>query len=75
LEKQNKVKKTNEYNQKIVSEFISVFTSLNNRDPMESEIIDNLKDRIDVETIKKILNENKLSLFININNDSADNSV
>jgi hypothetical protein len=75
LEKQNKVKKTNEYNQKIISEFINVFTSLNNRDPMESEIIDNLKDRIDLEIIKKILNENKSSISININNDSADNSV
>ena len=75
LEKQNKLKKTNEYNHKIVSEFINVFTSLNNRDPMESEIVDNLKDRIDVETIKKILNENKSSLSININNDYADNSV
>ena len=42
---------------------------------MDSEIIDNLKDRIDVETIKKILNENKSSLSININNDYADNSV
>jgi predicted RNase H-related nuclease YkuK (DUF458 family) len=37
---------------------------------MESEIVDNLKDRIDVETIKKILNENKSSLSININTDS-----
>jgi len=46
LEKQNKLKKTNEYNQKIISEFINVFTNLNNREPMESEIIDNLKDRI-----------------------------
>ena len=75
LEKQNKLKKTNEYNQKIVAEFINVFTSLNNREPMESETIDNLKDRIDVETIKKILNENKSSLVININNDSQDNPV
>ena len=75
LEKQNKVKKTNEYNQKIVSEFINVFTNLNNRDPMESEVIDNLKDRIDAETIKKFLYENKSSMAITINNDSEDNSV
>jgi predicted unusual protein kinase regulating ubiquinone biosynthesis (AarF/ABC1/UbiB family) len=75
LEKQNKIKKTNEYNNRIIYEFISVFTSLNNRDPMESEIIDNLKDRIDTETIKKILNENKSSLSVNINTDSGENSV
>ena len=42
---------------------------------MESEIVDNLKDRIDVEIIKKFLNENKSSLSININNNSADNYV
>ena len=75
LEKQNKLKKTNEYNQKILSEFINVFTNLNNREPMDSEIIDNLKDRIDVETIKKFLTENKKQLEIIINNDSEDNLV
>jgi hypothetical protein len=42
---------------------------------METEIIDNLKDRIDAETIKKFLYENKSSLVITINNDSEDNSV
>jgi len=75
LEKQNKVKKTNEYNQKIVSEFITVFTNLNNREPMESEVIDNLKDRIDAETIKKFLYENKSTLAITIKSESEDNSV
>ena len=75
LEKQNKLKKNNEYNQKIISEFINVFTNLNNRDPMESEIIDNLKDRIDAEIIKTFLYENKSSLSITIKGDSEDNSV
>jgi len=75
LEKQNKLKKNNEYNQKIISEFITVFTNLNNREPMESEVIDNLKDRIDAETIKKFLYENKSSLVITIKGESEDNSV
>ena len=74
LEKQNRIKKTFEYNQKILSEFINVFNNLNNREPMESEIIDNLKDRIDVETIKKLLNENKSHIVININNDYDEKS-
>ena len=74
LEKQNRIKKTIEYNQKILSEFINVFNNLNNREPMESEIIDNLKDRIDVETIKKLLNENKSHIVININNDYDEKS-
>lgn len=72
LEKQNKLKKTNEYNQKIISEFINVFINLNNREPIESEVIDNLKDKIDVEIIKKFLNENKSDL-ITVNKDSDDN--
>ena len=73
LEKQNKLKKTNEYNQKIISEFINVFTNLNNREPMESEIIDNLKDRIEVEIIKRLLTENKSHIIITINDDSQEN--
>jgi len=72
LEKQNKLKKTNEYNQKIISEFINVFTNLNNREPMESEIIDNLKDRIEIETIKKILTENKTQIEITIHDESEE---
>ena len=70
LEKQNKLKKTNDYNQKIISEFISIFINLNNRGPMDSEVIDNLKDRIDAETIKKFLHENK-----SITNSNDDNDI
>ena len=75
LEKQNKLKKTNEYNKKILSEFITIFSNLNNREPMETEIIDNLKDRINVETIKKLLTENKRYLEITTNDNSDDNFV
>jgi hypothetical protein len=46
-------------NKKSVNDFIEVFTNLNNREPMENEILDNLKDKIDIVTIKKILDENK----------------
>jgi len=69
LEKENKLKKTNRYNQKIISEFINTFINLNNRDPMESEVIDNLKDRIDTTTIKKILYENKSTTKSNDDNE------
>lgn len=67
LEKQFKTKKTNEYNSKLVTDFINVFINLNNRDPMESEVIDNLKDKIDVDTIKTIFSENKALLKTNEN--------
>ena len=75
LEKQFKTKKTNEYNLKLVTDFINVFISLNNRDPMESEVIDNLKDKIDIETIKKLFTENKVFLNIKYDDDSEFISV
>jgi hypothetical protein len=55
--KKNKIKKENEENKKTVNDFINLFNNLNNREPMESEIIDNLKDKIDIETIQKIIDE------------------
>ena len=67
LMKQNKIRKQNELDRKIVSDFIILFNNLNNREPMESEIIDNLKEKIDVNTIKKIIEQNKtLSVKINV---------
>jgi hypothetical protein len=65
--KQNKIRKKNELDKKIVSDFIILFNNLNNREPMETEIIDNLKEKIDVKTIKKIIEENKtFSVKINV---------
>lgn len=59
LIKQNKIKRQQELNKKTVNDFIKVFNNLNNREPMESEIIDNLKDKMDVSTIKKFIDQNK----------------
>ena len=67
LIKQNKIKKQNELNNKIVNDFIILFTNLNNREPMESEIFDNLKEKIDVNSIKKILEQNKTLSSLKIN--------
>ncbi len=67
LIRQNKVKKQNEFNKKIVTDFINLFISLNNREPFETEIIDNLKDKIEPVIIKKIIDENKtMTIKINI---------
>lgn len=75
MDKQNKIKKANESNNKAVSDFINLFISLNNREPMESEIFDNLKDKIDVNTIKKIIDDNHfLNIKINIDNDDYTNN-
>jgi predicted unusual protein kinase regulating ubiquinone biosynthesis (AarF/ABC1/UbiB family) len=66
LDKQNKLKRTNESNRKMVLDFINLFVSLNNREPMETEIIDNLKEKIEVNIIKKIIEDNKF-LTVKIN--------
>lgn len=67
LIKQNKIKKQNELDKKIVTDFIILFNNLNNREPMETEIIDNLKDKIDINKIKTIIDQNKtLSIKINV---------
>lgn len=49
----NKQKKQIELNNKIVIDFVELFRNLNNREPMETEIMDNLKDKVDITTIKK----------------------
>lgn len=74
LLKQNKIKKQNETNKKIIEDFISMFNNLNNREPMDTEILDNLKDKIDVTIIKKFIDENKY-LSLKITNYSDINSI
>ena len=72
LEKQNKLKKIIETNNKILSDFITLFYDLNNRQPMESEIIDNLKDKIEMSKLKKMLEDkNVLNLQINVEDDNS----
>jgi hypothetical protein len=59
--KENKMKKKEENNYKEVNDFITFFIKINNRDPMESEIFDNLKDKMDLMTIKNIIEQIKVS--------------
>jgi len=42
-----------------VKDFIVSFINLNNREPMNSEIIDNLRDKIDIPILQKIIDEQK----------------
>jgi len=72
LSKYNKIKRAHEKNNKIIKDFVDSFVSLNNRDPMESEIIDNLKDKIDINKIKKLL-ENGRTLNIKNNSTNYEN--
>jgi len=74
LIKQNKIRKIKEKNSKLIKDFITSFINLNNREPMETEIIDNLKDKLDINSIKKILEDSKLQIFRTSENDGV-NSV
>ena len=57
--KELKIRKTIENNNQIVNDFIASFTSLNNREPLETEILDNLRDKMNVKTLEKIIEKNK----------------
>lgn len=59
-------------NLKIVIDFIDLFKNLNNREPLESEIIDNLKDKISSEIIRSVLNKNNLITLKNISFDNVE---
>jgi hypothetical protein len=50
-----KKKALEEKNKLLTKNFQKTFFNLNNREPMENEIIDNLSEHIDSETLKQIL--------------------
>ena len=52
-------KKLEERNNKIVSDFKTTFYRINNRDALDSEIIDNLKDKMDMPILLKIIESQK----------------
>jgi hypothetical protein len=54
----NKKKKINEQNETTFNNFKNTFFDLHNRDPLENEIIDNLNDKIDEETLQKLIKKN-----------------
>jgi hypothetical protein len=47
-------------NQKRVEDFHNLFVQLNNREPMDNEIIDNLKNDIALDVLEKIIENNKI---------------
>jgi hypothetical protein len=71
LAKKYKIKKQNEMNKKLLNDFIVIFYNLNNRYPMEGEIIDNLKEKIELVTLKKIIDENNNLIKNNKNTDDS----
>ncbi|MFY7728828.1 MAG: SLATT domain-containing protein [Flavobacterium sp.] len=73
LVKQTKIHKQQETNKKLINDFVKLFIDLNNREPMESEVVDNLKDKMNAETIRKILDDNK-SMTLSVKIDHVDNN-
>jgi hypothetical protein len=69
-----KQKKAQELNNTIVKDFVLSFKNLNNREPMESEIIDNLKDKMNIKVLEKILEQNKLNVT-DLNTESNNNTI
>lgn len=59
IAKMTKLRKQQEHQKKTVTDFVQLFNNLHHREPMESEIIDNLKEKINAETIQKNLDENR----------------
>jgi hypothetical protein len=70
LAKEHKQRKIVEHNKKLISDFFLLFNDLHNRDPMESEIIDNLKEKMPIETILELTGEYKT-----VNTTAASNMV
>ncbi len=63
--KELKNKKLHESNTNSVKFFRKSFFELNNRDPLESEIIDNLKETMPIDVLKKIISEIECNDFSN----------
>ena len=59
--KEKRTKLINTMNINLVKEFKKTFYNLNNREPMDSEIIDNLKDKIELSILTKIVDDLKSS--------------
>ena len=69
--KESKQKRVNEVQHNAVLEFKNMFFNINNREPMHSEIIDNLKDKIELSILKKIIEEQEST----IDQNNASNNV
>jgi hypothetical protein len=73
IEKQTKIRQINEHNRKLISDFVASFRNVNNRDPMETEIFDNLKDKLDTVIIKNIIDEGTIISLNNVAEENLEN--
>ena len=66
LAKDQRVKRLGELQRKMVVDFKKLFYDLNNREPIDTEIVDNLKDKIDANTLRKLIDELSISPLNNV---------
>ena len=64
--KENEQKKIDEMNEKMVSDFKIIFHNLNGREALDSEIIDNLKDKMELNTLTFMIEKLKDNSFHNM---------
>lgn len=62
LNKTKKINEKNEKNENIFNNFKTTFFELHNREPLSNEIMDNLNDKLDEETLKKLINNGSLTI-------------
>jgi len=63
--RENILQKIDMENEKAVENFISIFKNMNHREPLYSEIIENLKDKIDETILEKIIERKRVSIEMN----------
>jgi hypothetical protein len=61
-----KKKQEREKNMNAIVDFKKTFYNLNNREPLEQEIIDNLSDKIDVLFLKKFIEESNINISLKV---------
>jgi len=72
--KEARQKQLDKANRNNVKEFKKTFFNLNNRDPMDSEIIDNLKDKMELSVLQNIIDEQRNQEKIDVIVSSGDES-
>jgi hypothetical protein len=72
--KEARQKQIDKTNRNLVKEFKRTFFNLNNREPMDSEIIDNLKDKMELSVLENIISEQKKSQQITVVVSTGDDS-
>ena len=64
--KENQQKKIDEMNEKMVADFKTIFHNLNGREALDSEIVDNLKDKMELNTLTFMIDKLKNDSFHDI---------